>query len=81
MRGFNDRTAILLPSGKDSFHQPVNQSDLTLYQLPFDVNTLNTSAACMDAPCMCFICDTGIHNNGRFDSWNTARDAGTGSML
>lgn len=27
---------------------------------------------------MFYLCDIGIINSGRFDSWNTARPAGTG---
>ncbi len=50
VRGFNDRTAHPLTSGHNSFYQPVNQSDLSLYQLPWHVSSLSTSGTCMDAP-------------------------------
>eukprot|EP00298_Acanthocystis_sp_HF-20_P016633 c21536_g1_i1.p1 GENE.c21536_g1_i1~~c21536_g1_i1.p1 ORF type:complete len:724 (-),score=311.80 c21536_g1_i1:22-1950(-) len=46
--------------------------------IPFRIDTLTTSAACMDAPEMDFICDTAMTNGGRYDSWNTARDPGMG---
>ena len=44
VRGFNDRTAIQLPSGLSSFYQPVDQKDLGLYMLPFHTSTMTTSA-------------------------------------
>ncbi len=77
MRGFNDRTAIQLPTGRSAFYQPINKNE-SEYMLPFPINTLTTSAACMDAPLMCFIGDTLIHDEGRYDAWNTARDPGMG---
>ena len=76
VRGFNDRFTTPMRSGHNSFYQPVNQSNLDDYQLPFPLDTTFTSAMCMDAPCMSYECDMGIMNEGRFDSWNTARDPG-----
>ena len=78
VRGFNDRTAIQLPSGLSSFYQPVDQGDLAKYMLPFHTDSMTTSAQCMPAPTMDYPHDIGIINKGHFDSWNTAREAGMG---
>lgn len=78
VRGFNDRITIPLASGFNSFHQPVDQNDLSLYMLPFQLDMNTTSAMCMDAPQMGYAVDVAMWNNGLFDSWNTARNPGTG---
>jgi phospholipase C len=46
--------------------------------LNFHVDTMTTSATCMDAPTMDYPHDIGILNQGRYDAWNTARAAGMG---
>lgn len=78
VRGFNDRSAVQLPSGLSSFYQPVDQRNLSQYMLPFHVDSMTTSATCMDAPTMNYPTDMGIIDGGRFDAWNTARAAGMG---
>eukprot|EP01039_Chlorochromonas_danica_P011446 gene11446-12800_t len=78
VRGFNDRTPILLQSGMDAFHQPIDASDLSQYMLPFRTEANQTNAMCMPAPEMYYPTDIKIWNHGRFDSWNTAREAGYG---
>jgi phospholipase C len=78
VRGFNDRAAIPLRSGLDSLYQPVDQNDLTKYQLPFHTSTMSTSSICMPAPAMAYPSDIGIWNGGRLDSWNVARSMGLG---
>ena len=67
VRGFNDRAAIQLPSGLPAFYQPVN-SNLSEYMLPFHVDSMTTSATCMDAPTMDYPHDIGIINQGRYDA-------------
>jgi len=67
VRGFNDRAAIQLPSGLPAFYQPVN-SNLSEYMLPFHVDSMTTSATCMDAPTMDYPHDIGIINHGRYDA-------------
>lgn len=47
VRGFNDRITAPMASGFNSFHQPVDQSDLSQYMLPFHVDSHSTSAMCM----------------------------------
>lgn len=79
VRGWNDRTAIPLPNGHSSFYQPVSsETSPTEYYLPFHVDTLTTSAVCMDAPTMNYPTDILIYHEGRYDAWNTAREAGMG---
>ncbi|WP_441251015.1 phosphocholine-specific phospholipase C [Kitasatospora sp. McL0602] len=76
VRGFGDRNAITLPSGKSVLYQPYSNSDG--YILPFRMNTATTSAICVNAPAMSYPVDTAIFNKGKYDSWNTARTPGLG---
>jgi phospholipase C len=78
VRGFNDRTAVPLRSGLNSFYQPVDQDDLSQYMLPFRVDPTKTNAMCMPAPEMYYPTDILMWNSGRMDAWNTARDPGFG---
>jgi phospholipase C len=78
VRGFNDRFTAPLPSGLNSFYQPTDQSNLEVYQLPWPIDSFDTSAMCMDAPEMGYEVDIRMWNNGHFDSWNTGRQPGTG---
>ena len=48
------------------------------YMLPYHVNLSATSGECMAAPAMSYPVDIGIFNDGKMDSWNTARGAGYG---
>lgn len=76
VRGFADRNAIGLPSGKSVFHQPYSNADGHI--LPFHMDTATTSAICADAPAMSYPVDTAIWHNGKYDAWNTARTPGLG---
>lgn len=79
VRGFNDRAAPLLPSGRSPFYQPVTSSfDDDSYMLPFYLSFDKTSATCMGAPTMSYNCDIHIINNGKMDGWDTARSPGWG---
>lgn len=79
VRGFNDRTQTVLPSGLPALFQPSNQkAPAKDYILPFPAWTLNTSSICMDAPTMEYYVDLEMYNGGRVDAWNTARAAGMG---
>mmetsp|Transcript_12855 Transcript_12855/g.32792 ORF Transcript_12855/g.32792 Transcript_12855/m.32792 type:complete len:694 (-) Transcript_12855:212-2293(-) len=77
VRGFDDRAVIPLPNGKSVWHQPV-KPDLGEYMLPFHVDTLNTNGMCSGAPDMSYPVDIAMWNEGRLDSWNTAREPGFG---
>jgi len=74
VRGFNDRNPVMLKSGLDAFHQPIDQSDLSQYMLPFRTKANETNAMCMPAPEMYYPTDINMWNGGRMDAWNTARD-------
>ena len=79
VRGFNDRTALLLRSGLPAFFQPSSQSSpATEYILPFPAKSLTTSSMCMNAPAMDYVTDMLMWNSGRYDSWNTGRSPGLG---
>eukprot|EP01038_Epipyxis_sp_PR26KG_P011333 gene11333-15197_t len=78
VRGFNDRTTSPMKSGFNAFFQPINQSDLSMYMLPFRVDPRRTNTMCMPAPEMYYPTDLKIWNYGRMDAWNTARDSGYG---
>lgn len=49
-----------------------------LYQVPWPLRTMNTSAVCAPAPTMDFYVNMGVIGDGKFDAWNTARDPGVG---
>ncbi|WP_078860775.1 phosphocholine-specific phospholipase C [Streptomyces rubellomurinus] len=76
VRGFGDRNAVNLPSGKSVFHQPYSNTDG--YILPFRMDTGTTSATCANAPAMSYPVDTAIWHGGKYDAWNTARTPGLG---
>ena len=79
VRGFNDRSQTVLPSGLPSLFQPSDQTKPTTdYILPFGAWTLNTSSICMGAPTMEYFVDIAMVNGGRYDAWNTARAPGMG---
>jgi phospholipase C len=59
VRGFNDRAVPTVRSGLNTLYQPVNQSDLSLYQLPFPINTLTTSGVCTNTTHSCLRSCTG----------------------
>jgi len=77
VRGFSDRTAVKLPSGRPMFYQPINKN-LSQYMLPWHADPSTTSSICMSAPEMNYITDIGMWNGGRGDQWNTARSPGMG---
>eukprot|EP00211_Chloroparvula_japonica_P003775 CAMPEP_0119119962 /NCGR_PEP_ID=MMETSP1310-20130426/1222_1 /TAXON_ID=464262 /ORGANISM="Genus nov. species nov., Strain RCC2339" /LENGTH=702 /DNA_ID=CAMNT_0007109421 /DNA_START=130 /DNA_END=2238 /DNA_ORIENTATION=- len=78
VRGFNDRATVPMRSGFNAFYQPIDQSDLSLYMLPFPAESDKTAAMCSPAPEMYYPTDLAMWNVGRVDSWNTARDPGLG---
>lgn len=77
IRGFNDRAHPPLPNGQPIFYQPVEGADQS-YILPFYLQFDKTSTQCMPAPMMAYESDIQIFNEGRMDSWNTARFPGFG---
>jgi len=78
VRGFADRVPAPLPGGAQNvWHQPYSGNSAG-YMLPFHMDTSTTSGICINAPAMSYPVDTAIWNNGKFDSWNTARSPGLG---
>ncbi|QKW07314.1 phospholipase C, phosphocholine-specific [Streptomyces sp. NA04227] len=77
VRGFGDRNAVKLPGGDSVWQQP-DDDHADGHILPFRMDTTKTSATCANAPAMDWPTDLGIYNGGRYDAWNTARDAGLG---
>lgn len=65
VRGFNDRTPVPLRSGLNAFYQPIDQSDLSQYMLPFRVDPEKTNSMCAPAPQMWYPSDLEIYNDGR----------------
>lgn len=78
VRGFNDRTPVMLSTGRDAFFQPVDVNDESKYMIPFHTLANETNAMCMPAPEMYYPTDLKMWNSGRMDAWNTARDGGYG---
>lgn len=78
VRGFNDRATVPMRSGLNAFYQPIDQSNLDEYMLPFRADSNKTNAMCMPAPEMYYPTDIAMWNSGRMDAWNTARYAGMG---
>lgn len=80
VRGFGDRTAARLPSGRPVWYQPTDASNVTggPYMLPFHTDTTTTSSICMPAPTMNYITDIAMWNGGWCDAWDTAREPGFG---
>lgn len=78
VRGFNDRAAPPLPGRRPVWYQTISADNSSDYQLNWHVDTLRTSATCMDAPCMSYVCDILMWNYGKMDAWNSARDPGMG---
>jgi len=78
VRGFGDRVPAPLPGGARNVWQQPYSGNADGYLLPFRMNTTTTSAICASAPAMNYPVDTAIFNKGRFDAWNTAREAGLG---
>jgi phospholipase C len=59
------------------WHQPYSGGTAG-YMLPFHMDTHSTSGICISAPAMNYPTDIAMWNNGKFDSWNTARAPGLG---
>ncbi|WP_370945287.1 phosphocholine-specific phospholipase C [Amycolatopsis sp. cg5] len=76
VRGFRDRNAITLPSGKPVWYQPYSNADGHI--LPFHLDTKVSKATCSDAAAMSWPVDLGVWHGGKHDAWNTARQPALG---
>jgi phospholipase C len=71
VRGFNDRTALLLRNGNSVFKQPSGSS----YELPFHLDTSITSAQCVSDLDHSWGTTHSAWDNAKFDNWVPAKTA------
>jgi phospholipase C len=77
VRGFDDPTAITLPSGKPVWYQPDSKNP-DGYELPFHLDTINTTAAAIVDLSHAWTVQHAAWNNGAMDGWITAHRAADG---
>ncbi|MFJ6214462.1 alkaline phosphatase family protein [Streptomyces sp. NPDC092296] len=68
VRGFRDRHALTLSTGRDIFHQP-DEDDPDGYLLPFHLDTRRTSAQAIPSTSHAWSVQHQAWNNGRMDQW------------
>lgn len=68
VRGFDDKSALVLPSGKSVFHQPDPANPLG-YLLPFHLDTRTTSAQKIPSTSHAWGVQHDSWNGGRMDNW------------
>jgi phospholipase C len=77
VRGFDDPTAITLSTGRKVWYQPdVKNPDG--FELPFHLDTLNTSAAAVTDLSHAWAVQHAAWNGGKMDSWIPAHRAADG---
>ena len=82
VRGFNDPTAITLPTGRSVFYQPDPQNP-DGYELPFHLDTRTTSAAAVTGLSHAWTAQHWAWNGGKMDNWVPAHrraDGASGPM-
>ena len=77
VRGFNDPTAITLPSGKPVWYQP-DPSNPDGYELPFHLDTINTTAAAIVDLSHHWDVQHSAWDGGKMDNWIPAHRAADG---
>jgi phospholipase C len=78
VRGFNDPTAITLPTGKPVWYQP-DSLNPDSYELPFHLDSINTSAAAATDLSHAWPVQHAAWDNGNMDAWLTAHRAADGN--
>jgi phospholipase C len=87
VRGFSDRTALTLSTGRSVFHQPVQTaapagtsqySNPDGYLLPFHMDTTTTNAQAMPSTSHRWSTQHSAWNNGAMDNWLPAHIAADG---
>ena len=68
VRGFNDPTAMALPTGKSVFHQP-DEKNADGFMLPFHLDTLKTSAQKLPSTSHAWAVQHDSWNGGKMDRW------------
>jgi len=71
VRGFGDRSALVLRNGDSVFKQPGPQG----YVLPFHMDTMTTSAVCVGNRANNWKCNHDAWNGGHNDGWVSAKSA------
>jgi phospholipase C len=79
VRGFNDPTAITLPTGKPVWYQP-DPKNPDGYELPFHLDTIGTSAAAVTDLSHAWIAQHASWNGGKMDNWLPAHRAADGDF-
>ena len=74
VRGFGDRRAMTLASGRSVFHQPDPGNPLG-YTLPFHLDTFSTSAQALPSTDHSWAVQHEAWNGGRMDNWLPAHRA------
>jgi phospholipase C len=78
VRGFSDRTAIRLSTGRSAFFQP-DALNPDGYELPFHLDTTTTSAAALTDTSHAWPVQHQSWNGGRMDNWLPAHRAADGA--
>jgi phospholipase C len=82
VRGFDDPTAVTLPSGKPVFYQPAPNA--VGCELPFHMDTTKTSSACVADLSHSWLALHSARDGGKMDGWigaMTAADGPTNGLL
>jgi phospholipase C len=74
VRGFDDPTAITLPTGKPVWYQP-DPKNPDGYELPFHLDTINTTAAAIVDLSHAWPVQHAAWHNGKMDNWIPAHRA------
>jgi phospholipase C len=77
VRGFNDPTAITLSTGRKVWYQP-DPKNPDGYELPFHLDTLNTTAAAVTDLSHAWTAQHAAWNGGKMDNWVPAHRAADG---
>jgi len=78
VRGFADRTAITLSTGKSVFYQPDTENP-DGYLLPFHLDTKTTSAQAQPSTSHAYTVQHSAWNGGKMDNWLPAHLAADGA--
>jgi phospholipase C len=78
VRGFNDPTAITLPTGRPVWYQP-DPHNPQGYELPFHLDTINTSAAAATDLSHAWSVQHSSWDGGKMDNWLPAHRAADGN--
>ncbi|HSX53990.1 MAG TPA: alkaline phosphatase family protein [Sphingomonas sp.] len=78
VRGFGDRDALILPNGRNVFHQPDTQNP-NGYLLPFHLDTFSTNAQRLPSTSHAWSVQHQAWNGGKMDQWLPAHRAADGA--